>query len=217
MLIAPRGRTSVTSKTSVEQCQDSIIMIVKDVTEIDEIQDNRAEELKNRGSSLTPMLIVVGDNWESIEHVYICINNNRWLMDNLINGFDTLFKSFYILETPFPKESSVLWGLIQKYVYKMELPQVDPGAAGILVDLKRISIANSVQQRETHQVAQQQQQQREIPVEQHQQREIQFEQQQQQGEIQVEQQQQQQNEIQQVEQQQQRKQKKKTNKLKLLK
>ncbi|KAF7993756.1 hypothetical protein HCN44_010351 [Aphidius gifuensis] len=144
MLIAPRGRTSLTLKTSVEKCQLSMLILVKDITEINKAYDERANELKNRGSSVSPMMIAVGEDWENIDEIYICINKNLWLMKNIIVAFDTLFKSFHVLGTGFPKESSVLWGIIQRFIYKMDLPQIDSGATGILVDLKRISNTNRI-------------------------------------------------------------------------
>ncbi|XP_044012088.1 uncharacterized protein LOC122855037 [Aphidius gifuensis] len=108
MLVSPRGRTSSTSKTSVEKCETSIILLVKDFAEIDDAYKERAAELKKLNKPLSAMLIIVGENWKNINGVHICINHVRWQIKNLIAAFDTLFKTFYVLETLFPKESSVL-------------------------------------------------------------------------------------------------------------
>ncbi|KAF7997484.1 hypothetical protein HCN44_006055 [Aphidius gifuensis] len=67
-IIPPRGRISPTNKISVVDCQKSLVLLVKDITEIEAVYSERAKKLHERNSTLQPMLIVTEIESKHQEH-----------------------------------------------------------------------------------------------------------------------------------------------------
>lgn len=114
--------------------------------------------MQARKGSLQPILVVTGSDWKTIDEVYVCINDIRWKVDDIVRGFDMLFKTFYILDTSLPKESELLWGIIQRWIYKMNASPTHSNVASIIVDLNEYSrnqLAQTTQQIQPQQTQQQ--------------------------------------------------------------
>lgn len=52
---------------------------------------------------------------------YIRVADKKYTIENVITGFEVLFKSFLALKCTYPDETKHIWRFIQKEIYDIEL------------------------------------------------------------------------------------------------
>lgn len=70
---------------------------------------------------IQPFLIIVG-SIEDVQDVYVCIDNELYKVQGLLQGLDICFKIFHVFNLEYPMASEHLWILIQKGIYNINLP-----------------------------------------------------------------------------------------------
>lgn len=64
----------------------------------------------------------------------------------MATAFDTLFKTFFALGTSFPRESEVIWGIIQSFMYEINTDDIPTKARKILPDLTKFIPPPAIQE-----------------------------------------------------------------------
>jgi len=78
---------------------------------------SRATDLK---LSIQPFLIIVGSIKNvHVQDVYVCIDNELYKVEGLLQGLDICFKAFHVFNLKYPLTSEHLWILIQKGIYNI--------------------------------------------------------------------------------------------------
>lgn len=87
--------------------------------ETDSYNTKFKEERKNTALALKPRIYITGvfPNLCS----YICVGNNKYTIENVVTGFEILFKSFLALKCGYPDETKHIWQFIQTEVYEIEV------------------------------------------------------------------------------------------------
>ncbi|XP_039313019.1 uncharacterized protein LOC120359495 [Solenopsis invicta] len=83
------------------------------------------QEAKSRATDLKlpiqPFLIIVG-SIEDVQDVYVCVDNELYKVQGLLQGLNICFKTFHVFNLQYPLASEHIWILIQKGIYKINLP-----------------------------------------------------------------------------------------------
>lgn len=80
------------------------------------------EDYKENSLVLKPRLYFVGDLSSPSVHIYFA--DKKYLIENCMVGFDTLFKCFLGLNCSYPEETQHVWQFIQSEVYGIETQKV---------------------------------------------------------------------------------------------
>jgi len=59
---------------------------------------------------------------KDVQDVYVCIDNDLYKVQGLLQGLDICFKAFHVFNLKYPLASEHLWILIQKGIYNINLP-----------------------------------------------------------------------------------------------
>lgn len=103
-------------------------------------QRRQKEFAESKSVTLQPYVLIVGESRFAIEEVYLCIDNDTYLMPDLLTAIDICFKTFQVFNAQYPAQGEHLWLLIQKGLYKLET-QWDPKISlisQILNDIKNL-------------------------------------------------------------------------------
>lgn len=68
---------------------------------------------------MQPYLLVVGENLQSVETVFVVVDTIKYQFNSLIRGLDFLFKIFHVFNAKYPLQSEHIWTLIQQGLFKM--------------------------------------------------------------------------------------------------
>lgn len=91
---------------------------------IPEYVSKRVTKLAALKQTNQPYLIIVGTA-KDINKTYVRINDKMYQMSTVLNGIDTLFKTFYALNIQYPFACRNVWLFIQEYFFK--LPNIAEG------------------------------------------------------------------------------------------
>jgi hypothetical protein len=95
---------------------------------------------------IQPFLIIVG-SIKDIQDVYVCVDNEVYKVPELLQGLDICFKTFHVFNLQYPSASEHIWMLIQKGIYKVNLP-CDKHITSIEHAVKQLTEGNEEEQME---------------------------------------------------------------------
>ncbi|KYN29134.1 hypothetical protein ALC57_01437, partial [Trachymyrmex cornetzi] len=103
-------------KPSIGLAKDSLLKFANipgDMVRLRQETKSRAADLK---LPIQPFLIIVG-SIEDIQDVYVCVDNELYKVQGVLQGLDICFKTFHVFDLQYPLASQHLWILIQKGLY----------------------------------------------------------------------------------------------------
>lgn len=101
----------------------------------------RATDLK---LPIQPFLIIVG-SIEDVQDVYVCVDNELYKVETLLQGLDICFKTFHVFNLEYPLASEHIWILIQKGIYNINLSS-DARITSIEHALKQLTERNAAEE-----------------------------------------------------------------------
>ncbi|XP_024869413.1 uncharacterized protein LOC112453094 [Temnothorax curvispinosus] len=147
-LLPPRRMNRIQNKCfkpSVGLAKDSFLKFANipgDMMRLRQETKARAAELK---LSVQPFLIIVG-SIEDVQDIYVCIDNELYKVQGVLQGLDICFKTFHVFNLEYPVASEHLWILIQKGIYNINLPY-DPHITSIEHVLKQLTERNTAEEK----------------------------------------------------------------------
>ncbi|XP_044760070.1 uncharacterized protein LOC123317551 [Coccinella septempunctata] len=119
-LVPPRGRTKVSGnkqwKPSITESRDGIFLHVKVPGDIERANK---EFMYQRGLTVQPYLIIVGQSLSNVTSAYVVINNNLYNTVSVLDAVDFCFKAYHMLDAKYSYESHHIWYLIQWSLYSL--------------------------------------------------------------------------------------------------
>lgn len=104
-------------KLSRQESQDAFLLHIKNISELKSRLESRREKLKIHGMAEQPLVVVVGETLLNIEAIYVCISDTCYKFPSVLKAFDIVFKSFYALQLPYPKEVEHSWQIVQFRIF----------------------------------------------------------------------------------------------------
>ncbi|XP_031337481.1 uncharacterized protein LOC116166619 [Photinus pyralis] len=113
-------------KATIKDSQNSIFLHTRTINDF----DNKIEELKStlleRGETLQPIIVAVGDDLIHINSYYVFYDDIKYKFDNCLAALDSCFKIFHVLNLKYPRCGQNTWIFIQKYFFDIHLPEDNP-------------------------------------------------------------------------------------------
>ncbi|XP_018371215.1 PREDICTED: uncharacterized protein LOC108766426 [Trachymyrmex cornetzi] len=131
-------------KPSIGLAKDSLLKFANipgDMVRLRQETKSRAADLK---LPIQPFLIIVG-SIEDIQDVYVCVDNELYKVQGVLQGLDICFKTFHVFDLQYPLASQHLWILIQKGLYNINLPS-DVHITSIEYVLKQFTQRNTAEE-----------------------------------------------------------------------
>ena len=101
------------------KCRNNTWFNSQELTELDREIDRRKQQVLDRGDSLQPFIIVIGNTIDSIESIYVYVDGTRYLMESILQAIDVCFKLYQALDAEYPTTGLNLWNFIQRYVFNI--------------------------------------------------------------------------------------------------
>ncbi|XP_011699846.1 PREDICTED: uncharacterized protein LOC105457091 [Wasmannia auropunctata] len=118
-----RTRGASVGVPSVAEATNAFILHVRIPGDLNRQINAQRKWLANKGLSLQPMLIFVGQNLSDITASYVQIDTVRYQLRTPLKALDTCFKAFQALDAAYPEECQAVWLFIQKYFYSLYLEE----------------------------------------------------------------------------------------------
>lgn len=93
-----------------------LLQTAADVTRVRLQTRNFAATIK---LTVQPYIITVGPD-DTVNEIYICVDETLYKVDNIIKALDLCFKAFHVFQLSYPFASEHLWLLIQRGIYNFD-------------------------------------------------------------------------------------------------
>ncbi|KAL4703133.1 hypothetical protein ACJJTC_014844 [Scirpophaga incertulas] len=123
--VPPKGRTCKKRKFSVRECLESIMIIVENPGDITKTVAEKKEEAHKLREPVQPYIILLG-SLQNIHHLYVVIDDIKYIFNSALHAFDTLFKSFQVFNAKYNKASDHIMLIIQRCIYKITTKYDNP-------------------------------------------------------------------------------------------
>ncbi|KAL4705891.1 hypothetical protein ACJJTC_017473 [Scirpophaga incertulas] len=123
--VPPKGRTCKKRKFSVRECLESIMIIVENPGDITKTVAEKKEEAHKQREPVQPYIILLG-SLQNIHHLYVVIDDIKYIFNSALHAFDTLFKSFQVFNAKYNKASDHIMLIIQRCIYKITTKYDNP-------------------------------------------------------------------------------------------
>lgn len=94
------------------------------------------ERYKEIGTTLQPLIIVVGINLSSVASFYVCYDNLFYKLPTFLKAIDICFKLFHVMNFKYPVPSKQIWTFVQNYIYNIYLKE-DEKSSGLSLLLRK--------------------------------------------------------------------------------
>ncbi|XP_033222789.1 uncharacterized protein LOC117176643 [Belonocnema kinseyi] len=111
--------TNSNFRPSSTELGETFFLHIKKMAELDYEIERRTNIVSDRGDTLQPFIIAVGNTFETIDSVYVYVDGMRYLMDSIVQAVDVCFKIYQALNAAYPTTGQQIWNFIQRYVYKI--------------------------------------------------------------------------------------------------
>uniref|UniRef100_A0A1I8P1J6 Uncharacterized protein n=1 Tax=Stomoxys calcitrans TaxID=35570 RepID=A0A1I8P1J6_STOCA len=102
---------------TVKDSQESFLYVDLSIQSL----EKHIESLLQRGESIQPFILAVGDSmFSSIEQCFVYLDGNLLAFDNFLRALDICFKSFHLFNLQYPKASDPFWTFIEAYFYDID-------------------------------------------------------------------------------------------------
>jgi len=115
-----RGKTAW--RPSKIEMKDGFITHIKSHTELQDTVTRRKEKYAQLGTTLQPLIIIVGPNCNSISQYFVLVDDTFYVLNSILSSVDCCFKIIHALNLQYPIESLPIWSFIQKGFYKIKTP-----------------------------------------------------------------------------------------------
>lgn len=105
-------------RPSIAASQDSFFCQINTINDLDRKVQQKNDQSAKLGLSQQPYVIGVGEI-SAIETYYVIIDEIRYKFDNFVKALDICFKSHYVLNIDYSKESQLIWLFIQIYFFNI--------------------------------------------------------------------------------------------------
>lgn len=104
-------------KYTIKDSQEEFLLTVATTNDIGNSIDKLRTKLSNRGETLQPLIIAVGENFKT-SNFYVCVDDVKYKLANFLSAIDICFNAFQVLNLEYPKACLTFWTFIQNYLYK---------------------------------------------------------------------------------------------------
>ncbi|XP_011698854.1 PREDICTED: uncharacterized protein LOC105456480 [Wasmannia auropunctata] len=98
-----------------EQC-DGFITWINVITHFETTLKKHRDLMKKYSLTLQPFIVAIGP-LEKLEAVYVVINDEKYVFQDVTHSVDFCFKSFFALKAEYPVSCKLVWTYIQKEIY----------------------------------------------------------------------------------------------------
>lgn len=122
-------------KPTIQDAQDSILVIVKTDAELQEYLADRFEGDSPMGNH--PIIVAMAPNPEKI-YFYVMYYNLKYRLWTLVEALDICFKMFRIFHVDFPYQCTQFYSFLNEMFYKLDLKVAKKAKiADLMRDLKK--------------------------------------------------------------------------------
>ncbi|XP_019893199.1 uncharacterized protein LOC109613118 [Musca domestica] len=83
--------------------------------------EKHIESLLQRGESIQPFILAVGDStFSTIEQCFVYLDGNLIAFESFLKALDVCFKSFHLFNLKYPKASDPFWTFVEAYFYDID-------------------------------------------------------------------------------------------------
>ncbi|XP_067625874.1 uncharacterized protein [Eurosta solidaginis] len=144
--ICPQSRKKVIIKPTISDSRNSFLIFACTQSELQAKVKLMVDEKFKDKNTVQPIICAVGLDAFELREYYIYFADIYYKFQNFVKCVDGCFKIFHVLNLKYPFECNLVWLLIQKYFYSINLKCNDKCASlcGILNDLENISVETPV-------------------------------------------------------------------------
>lgn len=107
-------------KFSLQERRNSFILHVTNARSLDSELENHKEALRKQGSSLQPLIVVVGP-LAAPQQYFVVINNLKYQCETVLDAVQTAFQSFFVIDLNYPAAAETIWLFFQVAVFGISL------------------------------------------------------------------------------------------------
>lgn len=85
---------------------------------LEEQIEQRKKKMQSVKQTVQPYIIVVGPTLTQIESYYVCIDDIKYEVNNILNAVDICYKAFQVFNAKYSVDCEQIWTFFQKYIYK---------------------------------------------------------------------------------------------------
>ncbi|KAE9543677.1 hypothetical protein AGLY_002073, partial [Aphis glycines] len=122
-----RKRRKTAWKPSKIEMKDGFITHIKSHTELQDTVTRRKEKYAQLGTTLQPLIIIVGPNCNNISLYFVLVDDTYYVLNSILSSVNCCFKIIHALNIQYPVESLPIWSFIQKGFYKIFIKSVSLG------------------------------------------------------------------------------------------
>ena len=74
--------------------------------------------MNEEGLTVQPHIIVVGPEVNTVEKIYVVVDEIKYEVESAKQAIDICFKSFHVFHAEYPRPAEHVWLLIQRALYK---------------------------------------------------------------------------------------------------